>query len=89
MRDDHSRPYRPGQAGEGCQACAWGRGEHGAWCDLYFGTTREAEARRRQAAGQKPGASTGIHGYITYGYGELDEFGFWEYPLPDGEFVGI
>jgi hypothetical protein len=48
---------------------------------------REVEARRRQAAGEKPCVSTGIHGRLTYGYGMLDQFGFWQYPLPDGEDV--
>lgn len=40
------------------------------------------------AAGVKPGVSSGIHGYITRGYGRLDANGFWEFPLADGEFVG-
>ncbi len=44
-------------------------------------------ARILKVSGCKPSVSTGIHGYITYGYGDLDEFGFWEYPLPDGEYV--
>ncbi len=39
-------------------------------------------------SGCKPNISTGIHGYITYGYGDLDDFGFWEFSLPDGEYVG-
>jgi hypothetical protein len=39
-------------------------------------------------SGCKPWYSTGIHGYITVGYGHLDEFGFWEFPLPDQEFRG-
>jgi hypothetical protein len=38
--------------------------------------------------GFKPKVSTGIHGYLTYGYGELSHNGFWQYPLPDGEYVG-
>ncbi len=37
--------------------------------------------------GFKPKRSTGIHGYLTYGYGKLDEYGFWEYSLPDGEYI--
>ncbi len=45
-------------------------------------------ARELKKLGVKPHVSTGIHGYLTYGYGELDEYGFWEYPLPDGEYVG-
>lgn len=38
--------------------------------------------------GCKAHASTGIHGYITYGYGKLDHNGFWQFPLDDGEYVG-
>lgn len=47
-----------------------------------------AKAKEMLASGKKPKCSTGIHGYITYGYGDLDELGFWEFPLPDGEWVG-
>ena len=45
-------------------------------------------ALRLYADGQQRGVSTGIHDYITYGYGDCDFYGFWEYPLPDGEYVG-
>jgi len=38
--------------------------------------------------GFKPSVSTGIHGYITYGYGKLSFNGFWQFPLDDGEYVG-
>jgi hypothetical protein len=31
--------------------------------------------------GVKPGVSTGVCGGITYGYGNLDDLGYWEYPL--------
>ena len=31
--------------------------------------------------GFKPNFSTGIHGGITSGYGELDHNGFWKFPL--------
>jgi hypothetical protein len=31
--------------------------------------------------GIQPGISTGIHGGLTYGYGELDPNGFWQYSL--------
>lgn len=48
---------------------------------------REGIARQMQAAGVTPHVSTGIHGRLTYGYGMLDQFGFWQYPLPDGEDV--
>lgn len=26
--------------------------------------------------------STGIHGPLTFGWGELDDFGFWQHPCP-------
>jgi hypothetical protein len=33
--------------------------------------------------GDKPNCSTAIDGdTITVGYGKLDNFGYWEYPLP-------
>lgn len=51
-------------------------------------TERKFIAWYMQKVGIKPSASTGIHGYITYGYGLLDHNGFWQYPLPDGEYVG-
>jgi hypothetical protein len=51
-------------------------------------SARKKIALQRQAAGEKPGVSTGIHKNITYGYGKLSFYGFWEFPLPDGEYVG-
>ena len=42
---------------------------------------REAIAEFLFAAGRKPGYSTSIAGALTAGYGELDDYGFWEYPL--------
>ena len=45
-------------------------------------------AKLLEANGVKFQCSTGIHGYITRGYGDLDEYGFWQYPLEDGEYVG-
>lgn len=32
--------------------------------------------------GERPCYSTGIHGSLTAGYGRLDDYGFWQYPLP-------
>jgi hypothetical protein len=32
-------------------------------------------------AGIKPGCSTDICGQLTIGYGELDDYGNWEFPL--------
>jgi hypothetical protein len=40
------------------------------------------EGIRRFLAGEKVGVSTGIDDSLTYGYGRLDEFGFWEFPVP-------
>lgn len=34
-----------------------------------------------QAAGVRPRFSTSIADELTSGYGDLDEFGFWEFPL--------
>lgn len=42
---------------------------------------RNDEAKRRYAAGERPGASTGIDDSLTLGYGTLDEHGFWQFPL--------
>jgi len=50
---------------------------------------REARAEELWAAGANPSCSTGIHGFITRGYGLLDQYGFWQYPLPDGDYVGV
>jgi hypothetical protein len=38
-------------------------------------------------AGEPYSCSSGIHDYITCGYGLLDANGFWQYPLPDGESI--
>lgn len=42
---------------------------------------KQNEAKRRYDSGEKLCFSTGIEEELTYGYGALDEFGFWEYPL--------
>lgn len=42
----------------------------------------ELKAMARYRSGERPCFSTGIHGCLTYGYGELDVNGFFEYPLP-------
>ncbi len=42
----------------------------------------EAEALRRFFAGEEPTFSTGTCEFLTAGYGEISEFGYWEYPLP-------
>ena len=38
-------------------------------------------ANKRFKSGEKPGWSKGICGGFTAGYGELDEYGYWEFPL--------
>lgn len=44
----------------------------------------EAIAIERFNKGEKPTYSTGICDNITCGYGELDQLGYWEFPLyPD------
>lgn len=43
----------------------------------------QKEAIRRFKAGEKPYYSSGIDESITCGYGDLDDYGFWEFPLPD------
>ena len=35
------------------------------------------------AAGEEPSISTGICGSTTIGYGRLDQYGYWECPLPN------
>lgn len=47
---------------------------------LITRTRDQAEAKRRYDAGETLHFSTSIEGLITYGYGELDEYGFWEFP---------
>jgi len=42
---------------------------------------RHLVARILKRLGVKPNCSTNIAGGPTYGYGELDINGFWEYPL--------
>ena len=42
---------------------------------------REAIAAFLFAVGRRPLHSTSIAGTETSGYGELDDYGFWEYPL--------
>ncbi len=40
------------------------------------------EGLKRLRAGERVNFSTGIDGRMTYGYGQLDQFGFWEHPVP-------
>lgn len=38
-------------------------------------------AIERYKNGEKPNVSSTLEDEITYGYGEVDEYGFWEFPL--------
>lgn len=42
----------------------------------------EAEGIRRFLSGEQIQCSTGIHDAPTYGYGDLDHHGFWQFPVP-------
>jgi hypothetical protein len=52
--------------------------------ELIGGWSTEArlQAFLRWSRGEKFGVSTSIVDELTYGYGKLDELGFWEFPLP-------
>lgn len=41
----------------------------------------EREGLRRFLVGEQVSVSTDISGAISYGYGELDNNGFWQYPI--------
>lgn len=45
----------------------------------------EHEAIKRWEAGEQPGFSTGICESLTCGYGNLDNYGYWEFPLYPAE----
>ena len=49
----------------------------------------EYEAKRRWEDGELPSFSTGICGSLTCGYGKLDDYGYWEFPLYDAEEISI
>ena len=40
------------------------------------------EAIRLFKSGEKPCYSTGVCDQLTCGYGVLDKYGYWEFPLP-------
>lgn len=48
-------------------------------------TAKELEGLRRYRAGEPLRWSTGIDNVLTHGYGELDAFGFWEFPAAYAE----
>ncbi len=41
------------------------------------------EGTKRFLNGEKLGVSTDISGSPTYGYGKLDNNGYWEFPVPE------
>lgn len=45
----------------------------------------EYEAEERWARGEHPGFSTGICESLTCGYGKLDDYGYWQFPLYPAE----
>jgi hypothetical protein len=52
------------------------------WGDYFLPcAVRKGVAAFLQAAGVRPKHSTGIDDLPSVGYGRLDEFGFWEFPL--------
>lgn len=40
------------------------------------------EGMRRFLAGEKPWCSSALDESLTYGYGRLDDYGNWEFPVP-------
>lgn len=49
----------------------------------YSDLEKENEAMRRYLSGEKPFYSTGICESLTCGYGKLDEYGYFEFPLKE------
>ena len=45
----------------------------------------EYEAEERWARGDDPSFSTGICESLTCGYGKLDDYGYWQFPLYPAE----
>lgn len=49
--------------------------------DMITSLIQQKEAKKRYDRGDTLQFSTGIDERMTYGYGELDKWGFWEFPL--------
>lgn len=49
---------------------------------MRFLNPDEQEALRYYARGEAWKCSTDIAEQLSYGYGTLDQWGFWEFPLP-------
>ena len=45
----------------------------------------EYEAELRWARGDDPSFSTGLCDNLTCGYGKLDDYGYWQFPLYPAE----
>jgi hypothetical protein len=53
--------------------------------DELVDLVHEYEAIKRWEAGEDPCFSTGICESTTCGYGKLDEYGYWQFPLYPAE----
>lgn len=52
---------------------------------IFLDSFRRDVANKLCQKGIKPTFSTGICGSTTCGYGDLDEYGYWEFPLGNPE----
>lgn len=52
--------------------------------DALVDMVHEYEAQQRWAQGEHPGFSSNIAGFVTAGYGDLDDHGDWQFPLYPG-----
>lgn len=52
--------------------------------DAFMDAVYEAEAQRRWKTGENPSFSTGICEMVTAGYGAIDQYGYFQYPLYPG-----
>jgi len=43
----------------------------------------ELEKSEKLQGHENHGMSTGIHGCLTFGWGKLDDFGYWEFPCAE------
>lgn len=53
--------------------------------DAFIDMVYEKEALVRWERGEKPSFSTGVCESLTCGYGELDPYGYWQFPLYPAE----
>lgn len=70
--------------------CDCGRAQRVAEIEAALRDRAEAiEALRRLIRGQRHGASSDITELASYGYGDLDLNGFWEYPLQEADVLAF